>query len=131
MLGASIGRGLIVYQLARSSQKGLTRIEMGRSTFKHASSPSFIPLVASSLRYFFILESPLEVNISRLMGLERYDSDDDDEGDMRNVYTFAWKPQASVVPALLCIVRTCALRFAMNALDAGGLGGGGRGGRAT
>ena len=95
MLGASIGHGLIVYQLARSSQQGLSRIEMGRSTFKHASSPAFIPSVASSLRYFFILEAPLEVNISRLMGLQRYDSDDDDEGDMRNVYTFAWKPQAS------------------------------------
>ena len=102
MLGASIGRGLITYQLARS-EKGLSRIEVGRSSFRYASSPSFAPAIGSSLRYFFISEAPLYVNMPILMGMQRFNSDDDDEADMGRIYTFNWKPEASLSRKRACM----------------------------
>ena len=94
MLGASIGHGLIIYQVGRSGKgQGLARIEMGRSKFRFSSSPPYIPVVASSLHYFFILEAPFSVRLSALLGFTRFDSDEDDETEVNHVYTFDWKPQ--------------------------------------
>ena len=36
------------------------------------------------------------MNVSALMGLSRFDSDDDDEGDMSHLYTFSWRPKVSL-----------------------------------
>ena len=57
-------------------------------------SPAFLPVCGSSLRNFVILESPLYANMPVLMGMTRFDSDDDDESDMNHIYSFTWRPQA-------------------------------------
>ena len=95
VVGTAINGGrLIVCQIAKA-ERGLARIELGRSQFRHASRPSFLPYVASSLSYLVVPEAPLYVNLSALMGLARFDSDDDDESSFRQVYSFNWRPQAS------------------------------------
>ena len=58
VLGASVGAGIIAYQIAPvdAGGGGLTRIEIGRSKFKNSSSPSFVYSPLSSLRYIVVLE---------------------------------------------------------------------------
>ena len=70
MLGATIGEGLIIFRIVKSDV-GLARIEIGRSSFRHAASPPFLPCLASSLRYLVAPEFPLCVNVPRLMGLQQ------------------------------------------------------------
>ena len=95
MVGISIGDGIVVCQLAKSD-RGMARIELGRSTFRRASSPSYLPYVVSSLSYLVVPEPPLEANLSAMVGLARYDSDNDDESNLSQIYSFDWKPQARV-----------------------------------
>ena len=94
VLGASLGVGIVVYQIGQSATgQGLARIEIGRSKFRYASSPSFLHSVLPSPKTLVIVEFPLYYNMSAVMGLSRYDSDDDDESDLRRMYLFDWKPE--------------------------------------
>ena len=63
------------------------------SRFRHTSTPSVLTNALSSLRYLVVVEIPLFVNISALLGLARYDSDGDDESDDRKVYFMDWRPE--------------------------------------
>ena len=97
VVGTSLGNGIIICQFAKSDG-GLARIELGRSQFRHASSPSFIPYVMSSLSYLVMPEPPLYVNLANIMGLTHFDSDDDDESNLNQIYRFKWRQQASPAP---------------------------------
>ena len=95
VLGTSLGVGIVVYQIGQSATgQGLARIEIGRSKFRYASSPSFLHSVLPSPKTLVIVEFPLYYNMSAVMGLSRFDSDDDDESNMRSFYMMDWKPEA-------------------------------------
>lgn len=98
VIGTSVGLGIIVYQFIVSERGLLKRMEVGRSQFRSSASPSVLPYVAASLRHFFIFEAPLYVNVSAMMGLTRFDSEDDDEGDMSHIYALKWLSQARGFP---------------------------------
>ena len=94
-LGTSVGDGIIVYQIARASDNGLARIEIGRSRFRHAASPSLLYNALPSLNYVAVVEIPLYIDMRAIMGLSRYGSDDDDDAsDPRRMYCFNWVPEA-------------------------------------
>ena len=95
VLGTAIGRCAIVYQVAESpSGSGLVRLEVGRTTMRRPASPSYVQCVAASLRWFFVPECPLYLDVSSALGLSRIDSDDDDEMQMKKIYVLSWKAQA-------------------------------------
>ena len=104
--GTSVGSGVVVYQIARVAD-GLARIELGRSKFRHSSSPSFLYGALSSLRWLAIVEIPLFINMGAVMGLSQYDSDGDDETDTRKVYCMDWKPEVSGLHNIRANVSTC------------------------
>ena len=93
VLGISLGVGIIVCQIGQSANGGLARIEIGRTSFRNASNPSFLHSPISSLNYLVVVEYPLYYNMSAVMGLSPYGSDDDDESDMRHMYMLDWKPE--------------------------------------
>ena len=96
MLGLSFGSGIVVYQIAKAAGSGLARIEIGRSRLRHLAAPSFIPAVALSLKYIFVLETPLSFNMKAMLGLTTYDSDDDvDSSTNRDYYCLRWNPDVS------------------------------------
>ena len=95
VLGTSVGDGIVVYQIAQSNAGSLARIAIGRSTFRHAASPSLLNSALSTFKYIVVVEPPLYLNMSAVMGLSRFDSDDDDEADPRKVYFMDWKPEVS------------------------------------
>ena len=105
-LGTSVGSGVVVYQIARVAD-GLARMELGRSKFRHSSSPSFLYGALSSLRWLAIVEIPLFINMGAVMGLSQYDSDGDDETDTRKVYCMDWKPEVSGLHNIRANVSTC------------------------
>ena len=84
---------MVIFKIIQSDG-GLARLELGRSRYRYPTSPSYIPTIAFSLHYMIIPEMPLYFNLSTAMGLMRFDSDDDDEGDLKNLYVFNWRPQA-------------------------------------
>jgi len=88
-----------VYQIAKSGDV-LSRVEIGRSKFRHAASPSYIPCLTLSLKYIFVLETPLFFNMKAMLGLDTYDSDDDAyDPDARNYYCMRWAPEVRCVLA--------------------------------
>ena len=101
VLGTSLGVGIVVYQIAQSSNGGFARIEIGRSKFRYAANPSFLHSVLPSLKSLVFVECPLYYNMSAVMGLSHFDSDDDDESDMRSLYMLDWKPEVRLDEGLL------------------------------
>ena len=98
VLGTSLGVGIVVYQIGKSAtERGLARIEIGRSQFRCAANPTFLHSVLPSLKNLVIMEFPLYYNMSAVMGLSRFDSDDDDESNMRSLYMLDWKPEARLL----------------------------------
>ena len=83
---------MVIFKVVQSDG-GLVRLELGRSRFRYPTRPSYIPTIAFSLHYMIIPEMPLYFNLSTAMGLTRFDSDDDDEGDLKNLYVFDWRPK--------------------------------------
>ena len=64
------------------------------SRFRHLASPSYIPGVAVSFKYIFVVETPASFRMKALLGLEAYDSDDDVEApNCRNYYSLHWNPE--------------------------------------
>ena len=93
MLGTSVGDGIVVYTIAQS-ELGLSRSVIGRSTFLHAASPSFLNGAMASLNYIVVVEQPLFFDLKKMMGLVPYDSDDDDEStNAHTSYCLDWRPQ--------------------------------------
>ena len=93
MVGLSFGCGIIVYQIGKSGDDGLARIEVGRSRFRHAASPSYIPSLALSPKFAFVLETPLSFNTTAMLGLSIFDSDDDvDAAGDTDYYCLKWAP---------------------------------------
>ena len=61
---------------------------------RHPSSPSFMISALSSQKYLVVVEVPFYFNMSALMGLARYDSEDDDEdGSHRKFHFMDWRPE--------------------------------------
>ena len=104
VLGLSFGSGIIVYQIAKTAgSDGLARIEIGRSQVRHRASPSFLPSFALSLKYIFVVETPLAFNMTAMLGLTAYDSDDDtDRPGNTDYYCLKWNP---TVRRDICIMR--------------------------
>ena len=95
VLGASIGGGMVLFKIVKADG-GLARLELGRSCFRYPASPSYVPAIAFSLHYMVIPEMPLFFNLATAMGLTRFDSDDDDEDNLNNLYVFNWRPRDGV-----------------------------------
>ena len=97
--GLSITDGIVVYQIAQSAGGGLSRIEMGRLEYRHATRPSLVPAVYATLKHLVIVDLPLYFNVASLMGLTAFDSDDDDDvteiGKHRQ-YFLDWVPEDRV-----------------------------------
>ena len=55
----------------------------------------------SSLKFLVVVEVPLYFNMSALMGLTRYDSEDDDEDtSLRKFHFLDWRPEVRRLPLL-------------------------------
>ena len=94
VIGMSLGEGIIVYKIVKSGM-GLARVEIGRTRFRYAASPSYLPCLAATPRFIAVPEFPLYINMKSVMGLTRFDSDDDDDTNNRCFYLFSWRPEVS------------------------------------
>ena len=96
VVGISVGTGIVVYKLvARPGGGPPSRVEVGRTRFRHPANPSYPSCVALSRRYFVFPEAPLYVDMLAIMGVNKYASDDDEERSNR-YYCLNWQPKVGM-----------------------------------
>ena len=93
-IGMSVGAGIITYRLAQTPGGELARIEVGRSPFRNAGSPSYITCFGVSSSYVVIPEPPLKCEMMTILGVTAFGSDDDEESTESSkrdkIYSFTW-----------------------------------------
>ena len=98
VVGSSFGGGISVFKVVKCDA-GLARVVLGRSVLRTSVSLPYVIIFACSLNHFVVPEIPMYANMNAIVGLTRYDSDDDDEDVNRcDTYVTCFEPQVRSGP---------------------------------